>query len=160
MKNALILFLTPLFLILVSCSSNPLETEAYKKMHVGYQELEATYIEMSQQLLNFNIAVPEMQAVLDRIEKPSAELSKTIEEFGTLIDMNEKLVARHNAVIELQKEKIAAHANMKMPEIQNSFQEITSVMDNIMKEVTSVKAMVVSKRDKFQELYRVESVAK
>ncbi len=49
---------------------------------------------------------------------------------------------------------------MKMPEIQNSFQEITSVMDNIMKEVTSIKGMVVAIRDRFQELHRAESIVK
>lgn len=137
-------------LFTIGCSTNPVETEAYKKMASGLDSLKTAYSSLSTDVAGLGASLDQMKSYVAGLPTPDSTLMSLVSQYEGGITASQATLQKHQDMMNAQTEKMKNHATMKMEEIAADFDAMTTEYSNMMTELTGVKDMHMQMNQAFQ----------
>lgn len=159
MKNLLSVVALFVAVFAISCSSNPVESEAYKKMAAGLEELKTNYTTLAGELNNLEPAAAEMNAAVGTLATPDSSLNAIVAQYGEVVAMSKEINTKHAEMMNAQAELMKSHATKKMEEITTDFTTMTSEYEQMMADVNSIKEKAAGLTTAYQTAFAAAQAA-
>ena len=134
----------------ISCSTNPTETEAYKKMASGMDELKANYQTVAEEVKSLEAPLAEMKGTVEGMENADSTLTAAVAMYENAVVQGKAAIEKHQAMLDAQAEKMNAHAKMEMAAIGEDFQAMTTEYEQMTADLNSVKNMAMQAKTAYQ----------
>ncbi|MEZ4982269.1 MAG: hypothetical protein R2769_11920 [Saprospiraceae bacterium] len=134
----------------ISCSSNPTESDAYKTMLKGMEELKANYNTIAEEVKAMEAPLAEMKASVAGMENADSTMTAAVAIYENAVMQGKTAMEKHTAMLEAQTQKLSAHATMDMTQIGEDFKSMTSEYEQMAADLNGVKQMASQAQAAYQ----------
>lgn len=134
----------------ISCSTNPVETDAYKKMASGMDELKTNYQNVAEEVSSLEAPLAEMKASVEGMENADSTLTAAVGMYENAVMQGKAVMEKHQAMLEAQAEQMKEHANMEMAAIGEDFEKMTNDYQQMTTDLNQVKQMASQAKEAYQ----------